>query len=115
MQQGAVLSLSSSGLSTCGFCVHVPFHLCPKSRGAWIWVGYFALLVEKNSGGPAGLYPMRSKETRFVAKIEGIFGQVVCSLLITTYHGFQLGTSGWQKAGPLQQLLHNVLNTLLHL
>ena len=44
----------------------------------------------KNSGGLAGSYPMRSKETRFVVKIEGIFGRVVRSLLIATYHDFQL-------------------------
>lgn len=58
---------------------------------------------------------MRGKETRFVVKIEGVFGQVVRSLLIATYHDFSALTSGWQKAGPLQQLLHNLLNTLLHL
>lgn len=56
---------------------------------------------------------MRRKGTRFVVKIEGITGQVR-SLLSTTPPDSAL-TSGWQEAGPLQQLLHTVPNTLLHL
>lgn len=51
---------------------------------------YLFPLCGKNSGGPAGLYPMRSKETRFGVKIAGICGQAVHSLLIAAYHDFQL-------------------------
>lgn len=48
------------------------------------------LLVEKILEDQPGSYPTRSKETRFVVKIERIFGQVARSLLIATYHDFQL-------------------------
>lgn len=72
----------------------------------------FLLVGKKKSGGLADLL-MRRKGTRFVVKIEGITGQVRSF----NHHIPRLWapTSGGQKAGPLQQLLHNVPNTLLHL
>lgn len=96
MQQGAMLSLFSSGLSSCCFCVYMPFQLSSRSWGSWVWVVLFLKGEElstkiqvfiylfpvgrKNSGGPAGSDPTRSKATRFVVKIERIFGQVARSL-----------------------------------